>query len=117
MCLHSPTVLWTGSLSVVLLEFYFALFGNRVVHIGIEAEILVQPPECSYSPVPLLILLAMLSGQKACLWLLCSSLSSGRCQQPTFQKLVAHRCLESGQASPLSGTWPCYFAYSTMTCA
>lgn len=98
MCLHSPTVLWTGSLVVVLLEFYFALFGSRMVQIGIEAEILVQPPECSYSPVPPLVLLAVLPGQKACLWLLCGSHSILR-KVPTTD-------LQEACCTQMPGVWP-----------
>lgn len=57
----------------------------------------------------MLSLLAPFSGQKARLWLLCGPhpLSPGSCQQLTFQKLVVHRCLETGPASALPGTWPC----------
>lgn len=53
--------------------------------------------------------------QKVCLWLLCGPhpLSPGRCQL-TFQKLVAHRCLETGQASAHPGTWPCCSACGAM---
>lgn len=55
VCLHSPAVLWTGHSSLGLFAgVHFTLFGARVVQVGIELEILlVQPPECNYSPEPL----------------------------------------------------------------